>query len=1116
MIQIYDKEFSQKRIATLMYVYLSCGGKLNKNTFNNIAYKLYHYMEDLFVEDTMCITEEVKSRIEDFKTIANTLPNPALESGYYPIGIVSYKNFEEYQFEEEYKAYQAGNTYEFPFKFIPMDFPSYTTVNGICELRRKSDGHSVITSCGIPSVYMTVSGIVYGKFSLEFTTTATYPIFKWFNENDEVIYTKKGSAMSSSYKVTDYDYRLKYLYINTTNGSMVEQYKEFDFNIDLSELTADTSLLVDGDVYEGESIQISENISVGNILGKKINGEIKDQKYELLKTRFGTIVSENTGLPLKYLTVLYSSSEAKYYALLSDYPMAYYGYGGVNYGIGFGSLYNGDSSAKIFFEVWESVDDITYTKSYVSVGSAISAGNYKSIYYYGYIKSCDKIHYTNYNMLVSFYNVSYFTLDEGMERRTVKTPHIAHKTDEKPTIGSIGEGSIVEFGHHRYENSPKEAIRFQILDYSDNLNTIGANFTNYAKRPSGTAMLETVSNIDYLVHNVNTSLTSLQDSNTTLFRWLNSDAPEGQWFTPINANDLPPSKENLPSSYQNGAYAHRAGFLNTFSSQERDALIYCELENGYKGKVFIAQRGEEGYALTNVVQPSFYRYGLHRRYKNFTDNFIHHPYSSSVLGTKAPEDMEYQYIWKRTRNSTGSYYIGSSSSWLGYTAAGVSPIIFLPEDLELEEVVNEADPYEVVYKVVLPELETFIDIGEADILKYSTVDKDMIADIKKDIRIEAKDIFDIEKTVKKMIDALEKFDIKREVSVSSIAKYDMFKTLINETISKCDIEASRTVDTNDYYDISRYSSSSIADEYDIRKETLKVIANILDTNREIVLEIIERYDIEKEVIADILVEMYVDIRKIVEREEESLSDIAREVRKQIEELLDVKVEKNIENSMSYDLLSSILATRFSEFDTKRSIRHIVSEYMDILKKTEVNSDVIADIERIIERNISDIADIKREIERKEEALADIERSVLSEIKERFDVSIETLISLSTIYDIDREVVKEVVDLFDTMRKMRGENKMKGIILEKVIQTTDETGIDTYLYQTIKNLKGNMYDVKNSVEPLPALVSDKTKYIFITRDKSIKSDNVINYDGKRYIIEAMTRNRVFWEVYLKEE
>lgn len=80
---------------------------------------------------------------------------------------------------------------------------------------------------------------------------------------------------------------------------------------------------------------------------------------------------------------------------------------------------------------------------------------------------------------------------------------------------------------------------------------------------------------------------------------------------------------------------------------------------------------------------------------------------------------------------------------------------------------------------------------------------------------------------------------------------------------------------------------------------------------------------------------------------------------------------------------------------------------------------------------------------------------------------------------------------------------------------NEKGQSNIVYECIGDIKGNTYPVKANVESLPIGLSDKTKYLLITKDKKITSAHYVEIDDVIYGIDMLTRYSMHKEVYLKE-
>ena len=73
-------------------------------------------------------------------------------------------------------------------------------------------------------------------------------------------------------------------------------------------------------------------------------------------------------------------------------------------------------------------------------------------------------------------------------------------------------------------------------------------------------------------------------NNAHLYRWLNSSADYGKWWTQQGDWDKPITAENVHPNYPYGFYHHRAGFLRWFTKPEQDVLLNMDLD-GIQGKV---------------------------------------------------------------------------------------------------------------------------------------------------------------------------------------------------------------------------------------------------------------------------------------------------------------------------------------------------------------------------------------------------------------------------------------------------------------------------------------------------------------------------------------------------
>lgn len=1147
---IYDKEIRDDIVATLSYVFLITGGKLQKGTqFNTIIYKLYSFLEsDINFDEGITITDTLKAKINEFKSIANTLPDPVVESGWKLKTTIDSSNYADANLETKYVDMSAMNEREIKYRFIPSKKGS-AYFQCYLHYERYSDGYFRESNAKSNSVSIPAD-TSYIKIRIQ-NNTYYKCVADFYNENDELISSSSAWNVGSSYKPSQYGCKLNAFYL--TGGKMeVLEYIDLDFNIEEENLSAvDVSILSIGDKYYAESVVLMEEITTACIIGKKINDISKDEKYEILKARLGHIVSKNTGVPLRYITILKSQIEEKYYAIISDYQFWYHGFQASNNCDYFGATET--STARTYCEAYTSVDGIAWESTKENASGLSADGEYKygttTIFLKDYV-----VFYTNYNMYLSNLAPSGTTIPEGMVRDTTWIPTLYKKSDEKLTIGTAGVGTAIRFGTHKIEDSKEFPLVFQILDLTENLNLQGQKIEGYAKRPNNAVVLDTIELIDVLTMTsgrATNEIKTLQNNNTPLHRWLNSSKGAGNWFVPLNEDDAPPTAENNSGIYGGYHYAHRRGFLNGFSPSELNALLSANLEDGYVGKVFNLQAGEDPYTTNaKAVKPALYRYSqAYRRTKNYVEEIAHHVQGEKLVGTSN------SFVWRRTMENTGYYHVSgttASPTKAGYNDYPISPCIFLSADLELTE--NE----DGTYSPILPEptefsietvFDTALSVGNEDIKGLDTT---------LNIAKEEKFLYDTYIDILAYIESVSDFDTRVEIrrQISSIAdtnriivRYigNLLDTAIKiAKVEKIEQDSEITLAVN--REILADTKTFIQKVAEIFADTLLKISNVVSEEfetRAIISKLDEfradtgillglRNAIVNDTVSTILKEQTNDFDSSVKIGKETTADMdtSISISKIISSVLDTAIQLYTRYTMrhdtsiilhrgSCDLLDTEIKTgreTINRLDTyRKAIVEAVNRYdtcVDIM--IAVALEIMYDTSIITQRADEKNYDVKREIHRLVSSKYDTEIKTLISSSSEFDTEIDVVNVIYNIYDTLCKIGVEIESLYDTSIKTRLFDKNEPVILERIKKDTDENGLSKYTYIKIKDLKCNIYDVKNSVEPLPALVSEKTRYIVITRDKSVKADNVVNYRGKRYIVEAITRNRVFTEIYLKED
>lgn len=1089
---LYDKEIRDDIVATLSYVFLITGGKLQKGTqFNTIIYKLYSFLEsDINFDEGITITDTLKAKINEFKSIANTLPDPIAESGWKLKTTIDSSNYADANLETKYVDMSNMTEREIAYRFIPNKTGSVYFQCHL-QLERYDDGH-LVEANNKSNSFSIPADIAYIKVRI--LKSSSYKcVADFYNENDELISSSGAWNVGTTYSPSQYGCRLNAFYL--THGTMqVLEYIDLDFNIEEENLSAiDVSVLNIGDKYYAEKVVLMDNITTACIIGKKINDISKDEKYEILKARLGHIVSKNTGVPLRYITILKSQVEEKYYAMVSDYQFWYHGFHKSNNCDYFGATEN--TSVRTYCEVYVSADGVVWESTKENAVGLSGDGEYKygttNIYLKNYV-----VFYTNYNMYLSNFTPSGTTIPEGMVRGSMGIPTLYKKSDEKLTLGTAGVGTAIRFGAHKIEDSKEFPLVFQILDLTENLNLQGQKIEGYAKRPNNAVVLDTIELIDALTvtsGRATNEIKTLQNNNTPLHRWLNSSKGAGSWFVPINEDDAPPTAENNSGVYGGYHYAHRRGFLNGFSPSELNALLSANLEDGYIGKVFNLQAGEDVTTSNKkAVKPALYRYNAsYRRKKNYVEEISHHIQGVRLVGTSS------ESVWRRTMGNIGYYYMSgtsASSTKAGYIDYPISPCIFLSADLELIE--NEDGTYSPILPLptefpIETVFDTALSVGNKDIKGLDTISK--IAKVEKieqdskiTLAVNREILADTKTFIQKVVEIFADTSVKVSNVVNEgfstraiISKLDELRAdtgillglrnaIVNDTVST--ILKEQISDFDSSVRVSKEMSADIDTSISISK----IISSVLDTAIQLYMGYAPVYDTST----------------ILHRKDISGYDT------------EIKTAMGIVDSLDTNI--KVVVEAISKYDT--CIDMMIAVALELLYDTSIT----------LQAKDSKEYDVKREIHRLVSSKYDTEIKTIIDSSSDFDTEIDIVNTIYDIYDTMCKISNDIVSLYDTSIKTRLFAKNEPVILERVCKEVDENGLSKYNYIKIKDLKCNIYDVKNSVEPLPALVSEKTRYIVITRDKTVKADNVVNYRGKRYIIEAITRNRVFTEIYLKED
>lgn len=106
--------------------------------------------------------------------------------------------------------------------------------------------------------------------------------------------------------------------------------------------------------------------------------------------------------------------------------------------------------------------------------------------------------------------------------------------------------------------------------------------------------------------------------------------------------------------------------------------------------------------------------------------------------------------------------------------------------------------------------------------------------------------------------------------------------------------------------------------------------------------------------------------------------------------------------------------------------------------------------------------------------------------------------------------------FNSVRIARDKKERDIFNLIRADKVKNDKGQSNIKYESIRTLKGKCYPIKTNIEATPIGLSDKVKFLLITKDKkAIDSDNLIEINGVKYGIDMLIKYSNHREIYLKE-
>lgn len=747
MYQMYDIEIAKETLATLSYIALECGFKFsNKQQFDNIMYRLYNYVkDDIDFDNGIVITSNLKSKINEFKDIYETLPAPDIstEDTLLYIAPQGTAQVDEMPTGHEHKDELSA--------FIPYKFKLGTIGTGTiyvkAGVKKTEDGDETLVSIAVSSGAIP-ENTAYFKVSVYIHTSTQYGARITYMSEDGLELGTAVRGGSSTYRPTTYPYiKVSQVYSAFTEVSV---YKEsiYDFTIDASNLTnIDGNKINEGDKYYGrELLEINPERQIGKyaVLGKELNGVSTDREYEFIKDLSNeTLTYDNN--KIKFISILKEQDGSNYLAIASSYPLYYTDVNGED---GMWGINTSDITPIKLFEstdgvLWDEItssfNSNTYQNGAIEVKTyPIWKTGFKLIYnnypvYYSYVdyttllSQIDGIGYTEDELDDALDFMEEYPIEILKNERASNGTLLAlfRQSDENFTISMIPPGGAFHLGRHKIEDSPTFPLIWKVLDYSNNHNS----YIKEVKYPTNSVIAQTYHAIDSLplIPKANYSVAALQNENLPFYRWLNSNNQE--WFEQLAENDLPVDETNCGED----AYIHRFGFLYNWS--KADVKVLKEMTfDGHTNKKVCSMSYLEGRG-SNLTQT----FKLYRAFPNtiwidrpyFVKEILFHKNQSITSGAGDIQDdftvtkFNLNY-WKRDYANTGRYVNGTTSSGTyAYLNNPVCPIICIDENTVVNKdsmskgvfILNTQSSLEVI------EVDKFLNTERVAVITAETIGK---------------------------------------------------------------------------------------------------------------------------------------------------------------------------------------------------------------------------------------------------------------------------------------------------------------------------------------------------------------------------------------------------------
>lgn len=1012
MLNLYDIEITKKEYSTIALILEEANIKIrDKNQLDIIIYKFYNFTKnDIDYSVPVMVNELLVSKLNEFITKIDTLPNPNLESGFKSIHTFKANNLTLTDVIGDFMVVKSSSEHIFEdYKFVIKDRGSATSIT-MCfylDFLRSSDGYGQKAS-GTQSLTVPVTATYY-KLSIKTSSMGAYSTYWYFyDDNDELVYTSYYSH-SSSYKNTDYAVKVRY---STTTKYDVECFKkiEYDFNIDTTIFNNldYSSILNKSLTAEDVSYSPNNNIYFKN---KFIDDVRIDEDYEVFNEYLG-LIHPVTNAEIKFLTILKGAKD--YLAILTTYA---YHYAGVSSTKGDVLVdYSNTTNAWIGIKSFKSIDGFNWKdfKYYQSQGDYNADGYGRQRGDLSFFLDDYKVFYTNYPMFYAPYKHSNGTINSSLINTNYATNLYRNADTEKLVLDRLPIGARIKFGKHRTEGDTSPII-FKVLDYTNNI-------SKNDNLPLNGVYLQTQHIIDYLALSPKSLYKNpnFMEANLHLMRWLNSEAGLGLWWEPLNSKDIPINEENIDSGYPFTNYHHRAGFLNNFSQGERNLLLPMEA-NGWSGKVSLLHIQDfNGVSSPSVIKP---RYNRNPAFKNLYLDLVCSSHLNPDVRANCLEPFNeyasnfntYQF-WKRGDGSNGNYYHSNSSSSTaaGYTGQYIAPVITLDKNVE---VTPTEDPS--IFEVVVPKSE------------FETID--LVFGLERQLSSNLESSFSLKRDLR--IDFIEDYSLLRQLGLDFSMEYSLERKIRNivnldSPLSRdlsCDIVKSfptnRKANFRYIYSFATERKSIVDYDYLYPLER-KIHANI---------DIIKSFELKREVLEDIIADH--SLERTVLGSIDLETTILRKLREDIEREFGLNRSINDKRVYTFGLGRKLEADLVKDFKLRR--RAIIPFEATFPLKRVAKEIHIANfnLERCLRQNIIKDFSMKRKtyIRKEVNIIAPISRYLVDRVDFIYTLKREILASIV----LDTELLRKV--LVDIM----SDNNLEREVLEKESQYVSKENLDFY-------------------------------------------------------------------------